>query len=625
MNSNRIRYKVGFVILSHNSQKYIIACLNSILSCNSINPHITVIDNGSKDGTPQILHQYEQDNPKLFKNFYLQKNLGTTKSRNLGIRSLLKRKCDYIAILDSDTTINDEAFKSMIGVLNSNPSIGIIGPSMTSSNGERQTNARKFPTMWLKILKAAPHQKAQRRGHLIESYNFSANKSFYDVDYLLSACWLMRSEIFNIVGFFDEKIFYAPEDVDFCRRVWENKKRVVFLPSANIIHEYQRLSKKKLISKINFAHICGLTHYFIKHRHLFNPYKNLHMTSIRNRTSEARGNKNPLITVIVPIYNVEQYARRCLDSILCQTYKNLEIILIDDGSTDNSGKICDDYAKKDRRIKVIHQENGGLSNARNSGIEKIRGKYVTFIDSDDWIESGYIGTLYNDIANNHCDISIVGHFINHDNVVFDESTGEQKKLSIKECLTKILYDNGISAAACGKLYHKSLFNSIRYPNGRVFEDVATTYKLILQSKSVFLNSVPLYHYRKTNHESITSTKFTIKKMDLIWATKQFADDVLKKYPDLQAACAARMMEAHVRTLTETLKGGAEQQTINELLAYIKQNRHAVLSNKNITRRNRLMLLATCFGYRPFKVFRFFYEHITGKRNVFTESRGSHEK
>ena len=122
-----------------------------------------------------------------------------------------------------------------------------------------------------------------------------------------------------------------------------------------------------------------------------------------------------LISVVVPIYNVENYIKKCVDSILSQTYKNLEIILVDDGSPDNCPQICDEYAQKDNRIKVIHKENGGLSDARNAGIDISKGKFITFIDSDDYIEKDYVEVLYNSIKENASDMAIGSHKAIYDN------------------------------------------------------------------------------------------------------------------------------------------------------------------------------------------------------------------
>ena len=160
-----------------------------------------------------------------------------------------------------------------------------------------------------------------------------------------------------------------------------------------------------------------------------------------------------LISVILPIYNVEKYLEKCLKSVINQTYKNLEIILVDDGSKDNSPQICDEYAVKDKRIVVIHKSNGGLSDARNAGIEIAKGKYITLIDSDDYVEKDYVQFLYQLIKENNAEMSICSHTVLYTNGTrIEKETGEHLVLDPKTTLEKILYDEGIDLSAWAKMY-----------------------------------------------------------------------------------------------------------------------------------------------------------------------------
>lgn len=193
-----------------------------------------------------------------------------------------------------------------------------------------------------------------------------------------------------------------------------------------------------------------------------------------------------LISVIVPIYNVEKYLNKCIESIINQSYSNLEIILVDDGSKDSSGIMCDSYILKDKRIKVIHKENGGLSDARNVGLDKAKGEYIVFIDSDDWIDEKMIEILYNIIKKNNSDISICDYFL-----AYNEEIQTQKEdieiinLSNIEAL-KTIYDKDLGVCmivAWNKLYKRNLFkDDIRYPYGKIHEDEFTTYKLLYKAK-----------------------------------------------------------------------------------------------------------------------------------------------
>lgn len=182
--------------------------------------------------------------------------------------------------------------------------------------------------------------------------------------------------------------------------------------------------------------------------------------------------EQPLISIIVPVYKVEKYLKRCVDSILTQTYQNMEIILVDDGSPDNCGAICDRYKETDNRVVVIHKKNGGLSDARNTAIPLAKGEYISFIDSDDWISSYYVEHLYEAVAKCDADIGI-SWFEN----VFEGKALQSKPeellsnyecLTAEECLKKLLYQNGVEVCAWGKLYKTPLIKNLRYPVGKLY-------------------------------------------------------------------------------------------------------------------------------------------------------------
>ncbi len=321
-----------------------------------------------------------------------------------------------------------------------------------------------------------------------------------------------------------------------------------------------------------------------------------------------------LISVIVPVYNVRQYINRCIDSIIEQTYANLEIILVDDGSTDNSGNICDEYAKKDNRIKVIHKENGGLSDARNAGIDIAKGAFISFIDSDDYVENNYIEILYNAIKKHEADIAVGAHKVIYDTgTILEKATGEEAILEPKEVLKRILYDEGIDLSAWSKLYKLELFKEIRYPKGRIFEDAATTYKLIDKSKRISIISKSIYNY-VIRDDSITNKKFSPKKMDLITSTEEMSNYIKNKYPDLEQAANRRLMYAYLSTLTQLLKSKNKNPKIEQqLISYIKENSKSVLKDKRLKKRDKIALISINFGTSFYKIMWKIYEKITGRR------------
>jgi len=262
--------RIGFVILTWNSEKVIGNCLRSIFELKAVEPYVFIADNGSTDMTASIIKQFEKKTPQQFSIMQNQKNLGTTVPRNAGIKQLMTMRPDYICILDSDTVVNDEAFIKLDAEMKKHSGYGIIGPSLSTSAGVLQMSARCFPTLLEKIYKALPVKSLQKRGELMEiqrpPYPGAAS---YSVDYLMSACWLVRPDVFKKAGLLDERIFYAPEDAEYCIRVWKAGYQVAFCPEAGIIHEWQRISKKKLISRMNWEHIKGLAHMFHRHHYLF--------------------------------------------------------------------------------------------------------------------------------------------------------------------------------------------------------------------------------------------------------------------------------------------------------------------------------------------------------------------
>ena len=224
----------------------------------------------------------------------------------------------------------------------------------------------------------------------------------------------------------------------------------------------------------------------------------------------------PKISIIVPVYNVEEYLPRCIDSILAQTFTDFELILVDDGSPDNCPQICDDYAQKDNRIKVIHKENGGLSSARNAGIELAISDFVGFVDSDDWIDPNMYSVLYNLQKKYNADIAECSfvkctafEFCDHSNTMLE-------KVFSKEAAVIQLYKCECygSTVAWNKLYKKSLFDDLKYPVGRNNEDQFLTPRLFfVANKVASCNYVGYYYYYREN--SIMNSNFTIKKIDAV--------------------------------------------------------------------------------------------------------------
>ena len=273
---------------------------------------------------------------------------------------------------------------------------------------------------------------------------------------------------------------------------------------------------------------------------------------------------NDLISIIVPVYNVEKYLRECLDSILNQTYKNIEVIVINDGSTDNSRNICDEYQKKDNRLKVINQKNCGLSATRNKGIKESRGKYLSFIDSDDVINHNMIELLHKELIKNKCDIAICkfNYFTNK----FKEKNKEYKIeiLNQDQFLKSLLIDKEIASQACNKLYKKGLFNNIKYPLGKIYEDIGTTYKLGLQANKIIYLNIELYGYRQRNNSYVNNLKKT-SLIDYIEMTDKRYNDLLKIKPHLKNYLDMNKINTTTRAFLEISKHNKKEFLIDKEL------------------------------------------------------------
>ena len=218
--------------------------------------------------------------------------------------------------------------------------------------------------------------------------------------------------------------------------------------------------------------------------------------------------KNDLISIIIPVYKVEKYLEKCIESVLKQTYTNLQIILVDDGSPDNCGKICDEYAKKDSRIEVIHKANGGLSDV---GISKAKGRYIGFVDSDDYIKEDMYEILLNLIKKYDADVSICNLYdvIDGNECIRNKENGirEYSRLDI---LKEVLLDKNIQSYAWNKLYEKELFDEIKYPIRKKYEDIGTTFYVFEKCNKIVVTSEPEYYYLKRSDSLVNNvTESTI--------------------------------------------------------------------------------------------------------------------
>lgn len=242
------------------------------------------------------------------------------------------------------------------------------------------------------------------------------------------------------------------------------------------------------------------------------------------------------ISVVIPIYNVEKYLRRCIDSVISQTYQNIEIILVDDGSPDRCGEICDQYLTMDKRVVVVHQENRGLSEARNSGITKATGNYIAFVDSDDYVDKNMLEILHNNIVKYNADISCCGHMDVYEGRNIDIPTNTKEMIRVyntEQAMETFLYTKEIDVVAWNKLYKMELFDGIRYMPGKLFEDHFTTYKILDRAGRIVNTNLLLYYYCKRS-TSIGGSSFTDRNYELKEALDKEVPYIINKYPNIES-------------------------------------------------------------------------------------------
>ena len=306
--------------------------------------------------------------------------------------------------------------------------------------------------------------------------------------------------------------------------------------------------------------------------------------------------ETPLISIIVPCYNVEAYLPKCVDSILSQTYSNLEIILVDDGSPDRCGDICDEYAKRDCRIRVIHKKNGGLSDARNVAIDIAKGEYITFVDSDDYVSPDYIETLYGLVEKYRCKVGVAWLRTFNEGRKADtiQHAYFDKVFDRMEGIEKMFYQELFDTAAWCKIYHRSLFETgIRYPFGLIYEDLPTTYLLFLQSdKIAFCNHIIYNYLLRAN--SIEGQPFKVNKLDSALKILEMIHEHADELKPVKKAVRCRLLSFCYHILLEMPADYSDKRK-KILVDYVKTNRWKVLIDGRARKKARAAAAFSFFG------------------------------
>lgn len=296
---------------------------------------------------------------------------------------------------------------------------------------------------------------------------------------------------------------------------------------------------------------------------------------------KIKSNKEDLVSIIIPIYNVEKYLHKCIDSVLNQTYKNLEIILVDDGSLDNCPKICDEYAKKDSRIKVIHKKNGGISDTRNNGIEASTGKYISFVDGDDYIDEHMIEELCKNIKETNADISVCSYY-----KVYNQKLEELKLHKSNHTITGIdkyhtIYNkySSVMKAPWNKLYKKEVFKEIRYPKGIIMEDSYVLTDILQTVDKISYIEKPLYYY--VQREDSIMHSFNLKRLDsLLHYEKKIKFCLENNFYDILPQVKLQYIKSLTNSLIPGLYSINEYEKTKELLLKSKMLANEI-KNENI--------------------------------------------
>lgn len=307
------------------------------------------------------------------------------------------------------------------------------------------------------------------------------------------------------------------------------------------------------------------------------------------------------VSIIVPVYNVEKYLDKCVESLVNQTYKDIEIILVDDGSPDNCGKMCDEWAKKDERVIVYHKENGGLSDARNYGIDRCTGDYIAFADSDDYVAENYIEFMFKLLEENEnckvsaCDICAVRNGIESPYSDFEGTIAFNRC----EAFERVLYHDLIDVAAYAKLYKREVFADVRYPVGRVYEDTYVFGDILNKTDYIVFGGEALYYYVQRD-DSIVNGAFSEKRLQYIDSVERLVNAAEECDPTLKDACVRRMSHAYLSVLRYMHKCDKQYYSLRkELRKKILETSDSVLKNSKTPKRDKLAIMSLKFGLKPF--------------------------
>lgn len=308
-----------------------------------------------------------------------------------------------------------------------------------------------------------------------------------------------------------------------------------------------------------------------------------------------------LISVVVPVYNVELYLEKCIKSILNQTFIEFELILVNDGSTDSSGKLCEEFVKKDPRISLITQKNSGLSAARNQGTKMAKAPFITYIDSDDYISKDYLKELFEFQKRYSADVVVANQaYVYENGKIVYRHYNNIRLLSDQEALEIIYYQKEFDTNACGKLFKTKLMKNNPFTEGILYEDFDLIYKLIAQSKVIVYNPVPLYFYLQRS-ASIMGEAFSNRKLVLINIAENHLLFIKKQYPEILNAVIRRYVYSNFHLIGRTAMLNEYKEITRKLRKNILKYRKNILINPKVSIKEKISVIILSFGIVPYKI------------------------
>lgn len=506
---NEEYFLISIVIPVYNAEKYLEQCLNSIKNQTYKNFEVILVNDGSIDHSESICMDFVKVDTRF--KYFTKVNGGASSARNLGLDNAQGK---YITFIDADDWVDENHLEVLINNIKENNS------DMAVSSIKKFDNVSKFGFR--------VHSKQEK---YLLNYNKLNREEFLVIlpklihasnSYKIAVSKLFKKELVMDIRF-DESIVYG-EDLDFFFKIYNKINSVSYVDEVTYVYrlhnestsskfnqqyaEQVLLIYKKIYEKIEELGLPTIHYYttirdllefqkdFLENRVLFNEYQEF----LKNIEETVTYPKD-LISIIVPIYNVYPYLRLCLERIENQTYPHFEVLLINDGSRDNSKDICLEFAERDKRFKYIEQKNAGLSAARNTGILNATGEFITFIDGNDFVEPNYLEELYYTSLKNDSEIVVGSYkkFNEEDNNyyihVFDYREEHYKHRELIENIAQIERRGIEFETSWGTLFHKRLFENVLFPVGKNIEDTRTNYKLYMEScKSSYIHK-DLYVYR----------------------------------------------------------------------------------------------------------------------------------